>query len=293
LDDYRRLEAELPGVQVRWSGSLNWGGHEPEPAQRLLADEHLIEAAQAQRLEPRLRTPPARALHKTGDGAVDPVAVTRALVEGARGHGAEVLAGTAVTALQRENGRVIGVATSHGPIPSRTVVVSAGADAPALCAPLGYALPVAPSPALLLRFAAPRGLVRTLIANADLEVREAKDGDLLVAAEYGGETGRAELIRSGRTMLDRLAATLSVDGDLHLVSVRVGMRPMPRDGLPIIGPVPGAGAAYLAVMHAGVTLAPVVGRLVASEVVLGTDAEELRLLRPARFDGPQEREGGD
>jgi hypothetical protein len=61
------------------------------------------------------------------------------------------------------------------------------------------------------------------------------------------------------------------------------MRPMPADGLPVVGPVPGVDGAYLAVMHSGVTLAPAVAQLVAAEVVHGATAADLEGLRPDRF----------
>jgi glycine/D-amino acid oxidase-like deaminating enzyme len=44
------------------------------------------------------------------------------------------------------------------------------------------------------------------------------------------------------------------------------MRPMPLDGPPIIGPLPGHPGGYLAVMHSGVRLAPEVGRRIAAEL---------------------------
>lgn len=43
-------------------------------------------------------------------------------------------------------------------------------------------------------------------------------------------------------------------------------RAMPADRLPIVGPLPWLDSLYLAVGHGGVTLAPVLGRLVAREV---------------------------
>ena len=46
---------------------------------------------------------------------------------------------------------------------------------------------------------------------------------------------------------------------------------MPADGEPIIGPVAEVPGLYLAVMHSAVTLAAAVGRLVARELVDGTD----------------------
>ena len=61
------------------------------------------------------------------------------------------------------------------------------------------------------------------------------------------------------------------------------MRPMPADGLPVIGELPGVSGAYVAVMHSGVTLAPVAARFVAAEVVAGLDVDELSGVRPTRF----------
>ncbi len=283
LQEYRRLEREVPGVQVRWRGSLTWDEEEPEDYGPLGPDERRLDAPEIGRLEPHLRVPPARALHIESDGAVNPVAVTEALVRAARDHGARLAIGSAVTALRVQDGRVVGVETSTGFVASRTVVVTAGVDAPLLCAPLGFDLPVASSPALLLRFTAPPGLVRTLVAAPHIEVREASDGQLLVAADYNGEVGQDDLNRTAREMLSRLTATFEDAQDVRLVNVRLGARPMPADGLPVVGPVPSVGGVYVAVMHSGVTLAPVVGRLVAGEVVDGVEAEELDGVRPHRF----------
>lgn len=281
LDDYRRLADEVPGVRVHWRGSLMWG--EERPGDGLLGpDEHLLDTSQVRDLEPHLRVPPERALYLESHGAIDPVAVTQALVRAAQRHGARMLANSAVTALTLRDRQVVGVRASTGPLPADTVVVTAGVDAPVLCGPLGFDLPVAPSPALLMRFTAPPGLVRTLIATPDVEVREAADGQLLVARRYSGETGQEDLRRAGEEMLRRLTAILDAP-DIRLVGVRLGARPMPADELPVIGPVPGVGGAYVAVMHSAVTLAATVGRLVAAEVVDGVEAEYLAGLRPARF----------
>jgi glycine/D-amino acid oxidase-like deaminating enzyme len=282
LQDYRRLEEEVPGARVRWRGSLMWGENQPADDASPGPDERLLDATEVRQVEPRLRVPPMRALHLMSHGAVDPVAVTQALVRASQDHGAQLIVNSAVTALTVRDGRVVGVRASTGSLPADTVVVTAGVDAPMLCGPLGFDLPVAPSPALLMRFTGPPGLVRTLVATPHLEVREAADGHLLVAASYNGEIGHEDLQRAGEEMLRRLVATFDAE-DVHLVSVRLGTRPMPTDELPIVGPIPGVGGAYVAVMHSGITLAPTVGRLVASEIVNGVEAEQLAGLRPGRF----------
>jgi glycine/D-amino acid oxidase-like deaminating enzyme len=278
LADYRRLERELQ-LPVRWTGSLTL-----DPVNErgdLGPDERLIDAAEVAQLEPRLRTP-TRALYKTSDGVVDPIEVTEALVRGAAARGVEVMLGVGVVRLRLRGRDVIGVDTSNGFVPGRTVVVAAGVQTPVLCASVGVDLPVSASPALLARFTAPPGLVRTLVKAAEIEVRQAPDDVLLAALEYTGELGQEDLMRTGQAALSRLHDLVDGAEEARLLGVRVGMRPMPRDGLPIVGPLPGVGGVYLAVMHSGVTLAPVVGRLVAQEIARGTVADALHGLRPDR-----------
>ncbi|GAA5112635.1 NAD(P)/FAD-dependent oxidoreductase [Pseudonocardia adelaidensis] len=276
--EYRRLEAEIPDVHVRWSGSLSWGG--PEPAGDLEPGRHLVGAERIAALEPNLRTPPARAVHIPGDGAVDPRATTDALIAAACDRGARLVWGTAATALRVVHGRVVGVETTGGLVDSDTVVLASGADVSVLCGPLGVRVPVAPSPAILLRLAGPPDLVRTVVATPRVEVRAGGDGELLSPIAYAGESTAAELARSAERGLARIASMFRGADDVRLLSARVGMRPMPVDGHPVIGPLPTVRGAYVAAMHSGVTLAAVAGRLVAEEVVHGVDAPELRGCRP-------------
>lgn len=283
--EYRRLERELPGVRVRWSGSLSWArpGSSVTPEAGLVDDQEHLDAAGVGLLEPDLREPPATALHNLGDGAVDPAAVTEALLSGAQEQGAHVLVGTAVTAVRTRSGRVLGVETSAGAVDAGTVVLSAGVDVPVLCAPLGFSVPVAPSPALLVRFTAPDRVVRTLVASPDIEVRSSADGTLVAALSHDGESTSEDLARAGQRASETLRAMFRGADGVRLVSARVGWRPMPADGEPVVGPVPGVQGLHVVVMHSGVSLAAAVGRLVAEELVHGQEAPELRGCRPARF----------
>jgi glycine/D-amino acid oxidase-like deaminating enzyme len=58
---------------------------------------------------------------------------------------------------------------------------------------------------------------------------------------------------------------------------------MPQDELPIVGAVPGIAGFYVAVTHSGVTLAPLVGQLVAQEVTSGHVSPLLADYRIERF----------
>ena len=68
--------------------------------------------------------------------------------------------------------------------------------------------------------------------------------------------------------------------------VLIGWRPLPSDGHPVLGNSPYNPKAYLAIMHSGVTLAPVVGELVAREIAEERDLEMLAPYRPQRFVTP-------
>ena len=280
LEDWARLERDVPGVHVNWSGSLAWGEEALSATDELGADERLVDADEIGRLEPNLRVACAKRSGDPGDGAVDPVAVTEALIDAARRHGAQVRLGESVRGLRMQDGAVVGVDTSTGTLASRTVVLAAGVEVPTLCAAAGVDLPIAASPAVLMRFDAPPGLLRRLLHCPWGDFRQTEDGMLLAAA---GTAKKDELQRNAHATLQRLEDMLGGAHDIQLRDVRIGARPMPDDGLPIIGSLPGHPGGYIAVMHSAVTLAPAAGRLVADELIDALEPEELQGVRPDRF----------
>ena len=269
-EEYRRLEAELPGLPVTWSGSLSWGAADSAP--QAGPGQEIVDRATVATLEPNLRQPPSWAVWAPGDGAVDPVGVTERLVAGARGYCARVYPDTLVTAFRRDaEGRVVGVDTAAGPLTGATVVLAAGVATAALGVRLGIRIPVDPSPATLFHLRAPAGLVRTVVHNADFDLRQVAGDRLFAAADSPERT------------LAAVRSTFRGSGNVELLGTRVGVRPMPADGEPIVGPVAGVPGLYLAVMHSAVTLAAAVGRLVAQELVDGTVEPALAGCRLHRF----------
>ncbi|MFB6393745.1 NAD(P)/FAD-dependent oxidoreductase [Polymorphospora lycopeni] len=269
-EEYRRVEAELPGLPVTWSGSLSWRaeGSVPEAG----PGQEIVDAATVMTLEPNLRQPPEWAVWAPDDGAVDPVGVTERLVAGARAHGARVHLDTAVTAVRRDAaGQVAGVETAVGPLSGTTVVLAAGVATAALGASLGVRVPVEPSPCPLFRLRAPAGLVRTVVNTEDFDLRPVAADRLIAAADSPART------------LAAVRSTFRGAGSVELLGTRLGVRPMPADGEPIVGPVADVPGLYLAVMHSAVTLAPAMGRLIARELVDGIDEPTLSGCRPDRF----------
>ena len=84
-------------------------------------------------------------------------------------------------------------------------------------------------------------------------------------------------------MLDRAAYYLPALKGATAFAEPVGYRPMPADGLPVLGFVEKAPNLYIALMHSGVTLAPLVSELAAMEILDGARVERLSPYRPERF----------
>ncbi|MEU1147393.1 NAD(P)/FAD-dependent oxidoreductase [Streptomyces sp. NPDC005863] len=280
LADHKRLEAELPHTTLRRTGSLSWTGtppeaprhgHEPGPGQFRIGRSDIAA------LEPNLRHPPEQAIHTPSDAGVDPIALTRALVAAAVAHGTRVFYDTSVTSLQVTNGRVEGVLTPAGPHAASTVVLTAGTGVPQLCEPLSPHLDMAASPATLARIAAPSGLVKAIVARPDFEVREAREGELLLVVPH--VEGSAALDRSAQHAFQRLKMTFRGSERCRLLGYRTGVRPMPAHG-PVIGHATRDRSVYVAVMHSAICLAPTVGRLIADELVTDRPAPELKRCRP-------------
>lgn len=278
IAEYRRLESELPGLKVRWTGALSYGdGRFQAPS---------IYSAQILELEPNLKHPPERAFFAAEEGALDAVQATRALIAGAQVHGATLLTHTPVLGLQILDGTGTGVVTATGKHDADVVVLAAGTATPLLADQLNVTLPIDASPAIFIRYQTQPQRVNTIISSPDMEIRHDADGNLLAAEDYIDEapqnSAQAIAQRTADAIQHALHGVLSIEPQLACV----GLRPMPVDGIPVIGYLPNLSGAYVCVMHPGVTLAAVVGRLVAEEIVGGGFATALAPCRPDRFQSP-------
>ncbi|NUT79372.1 NAD(P)/FAD-dependent oxidoreductase [Pseudomonas brassicacearum] len=89
IQEYRRLETQLPGLKIQWTGALSYGPSSTASANR-------ISRSQIRELEPNLKNPPQQASYAAEEGALDAVAATHALIAGAQANGAKVLTQTPV-----------------------------------------------------------------------------------------------------------------------------------------------------------------------------------------------------
>lgn len=234
-------------------------------------------------MEPFLKEYPNEVLYAYKEGAVDPTILTNLLVKKAQGNGGKILFDTKVKGIKTEDAKVVGILTSKGFIESDVVVLATGTALPELCKPLSIDVPVESSPSIIIRMRSPKKLIHTLISNSRFEARQLSDTTLIAAEDYLDDHGENGPEAVGRRAFETLCHDLKEGEHLELESIKVGMRPMPKDGYPIVGFHDQVKGLYLAVMHSAITLSPIISRLVAKEIVDNMQLKDLESCRISRF----------
>lgn len=216
----------------------------------------------------------------------DPDLMTRLLLDEATRLGADVHAGARVTAIA-ETADGVEVRTGDTVHRADRVALCAGPRTAEVARLAGLEVPVRQVPGLVVRTApVPAGTLRGIVLLPDVNVRPAPGGRLL-AHSY---TTEADLpctlddpARStwAQRVHDHAAAVVPAFGEAGIGSARLGIRPVPADGMPIVGRL-GGSRVYAVAAHSGINFAPVLGRLAALEL-LGDDAgDALAAFRPTR-----------
>jgi len=223
------------------------------------------------------------------EGYVDVPVLVGGLVRAAAKVGAKIRTECRVTEFAVERGHVRGVVTAGGErIKTDLVVNCAGRWTDQVAALARVRVPLAPTSGLLaISFPSPVGL-RSLLHSHAVNFRPDGAGRILMrAGEFDRtvheDTPVVPLPPACHQILERARRVLPGLAGTTLEVARVGVRPIPSDGYPLVGPMPGAPGMYVVCTHSGVTLGPLLGRLVADEVVRGVVDPRLRPFRPERL----------
>jgi len=205
--------------------------------------------------------------------------------------GAEIHAGVGVAGIELVGGRVAAVRLDNGErVPVTAVVNAAGPAADRVAAMVGRTLPLAPTRGMTVRIAVDYDPLRRVLHAPRVNLRpdglgflRAHHGDMDAAlGDRDDITGDDPLCRE---LLRRAQETLTGLEEAHVVAARVGTRPIPADGVSCAGAVAAVRGYYEAVTHSGATLGPLLGRLLAREILTGEQASLLAPFRPDRFAG--------
>ncbi|MBX3567604.1 MAG: FAD-binding oxidoreductase [Rhizobiaceae bacterium] len=282
MQGWKRLAETVPGLTLNWCGGLLWD----LPADRLqaYADEHgawgygvrWVERSEITALEPSLRAPPQRALHIAEEGVAEPRQAACALLAAAVDAGARVRSSSRVAELRTVAGRVRGVRLADGEVlDADDTVIAAGTESARLLETAGVRLRMsAPAGLIAHSTIAARRLLNGLVMTPEFHVRQTGEGRLIAGSDFAGGDPGSHAEEAARQLIARLRTAIDGAENLDLDFATVGHRPTPADGYPAIGRPAAMAGLYVAVLHSGITLAPVVGDLAAREISgLGRDAD--------------------
>src|SRR5262245_11740310 len=256
IDRYRTLAAREPGVDwLRFDGGLMWTDEDGQRAsfthQRSIgyATEWVLPhdvAAVAPGVDPAA-VPAHGAVFNPGEGWVDLPSLIDLRVKGFTRLAGTVVLDTGPAEITLTGDRVTGARTASGlRFEADAVVLATGPAVPAtlarLGAPIGDRTPIS----VLVRTERVATGLRTVLNTPRVSLRPTPDGALVLDSGWAeaevvrhedGSFEIPEFVVDG--LLAEAAAVLAGHPSLPLESVAAGPKPIPADGEPVLGPVPG------------------------------------------------------
>jgi glycine/D-amino acid oxidase-like deaminating enzyme len=307
MEEHARLAEQLRGAPSYFpSGALQWADSANE--QRLANNVERLQSIgyparwvtpdQAARIAGDLRIPASISLiaHFPSEGYVLPDLLVGNMLADAERHGARYATGEVVAVDDRSDG--VSVALAGGEVCSGDrVVLAAGRWSERLAAQTGIDVPMvtdvrrgAQTVGLLGYARSPELDLRCVIHSPGLNLRPSTGGQtVLQALDLNADVDPSDPPSAdgaiASTLAQRFSALLPDPGRAPRIDLRIGYRSLPADGHTVAGHASAQSRVYCLVSHSGVTLAPVLGRLAATEITTDEEQNLLAAFRPTRFTG--------
>lgn len=304
---WKKLQKDLD-IPVRWGGSLEWFGSKDRQTRlnAQIAEQvdwgepaEMISRIAAQKLEPNVDFMGTdRVAFSPNDGAVDPVLATQTLVMAAQAMGAVVKTNCIVTGVSNITEKLVTLNTSCGDLLVDQYVLATGGDPEALKTLAGVDIPQRSTPGVIALTKPHENLINRIIVAPGVHIHQRDDGRIVLGEQDGAPQNQAHVVRlQGRPnrfpddiYADQHASRILGIAEQYVAGIRnaeiedvyIGWRPLPLDGHPVLGISSVNPKAYIAIMHSGVTLAPIVGALVAKEISTGHSSAQIDEYRPDR-----------
>ncbi|MEP3050846.1 MAG: FAD-dependent oxidoreductase [Erythrobacter sp.] len=307
LAGWKELERDL-AIPIKWGGSIEWFGSQERQARLSEQIDEQIEWGEPARmiglaeladLEPNVAFGPlSRAAYSPNDGALDPVFATNTLLQKAVELGAVVQTNCEVQSVQETTAETIAIQTGCGNIEANILVLATGADPLATEKLTGISVPQRSTPGVIAITEPMEQVLGRIIVAPGVHIHQRLDGRIVLGEQEGAPQNEAHAQRlSGRPhefpsrelaaqhfarIMDIAVRYVPALSQAKIENVHIGWRPLPLDGHPVIGFSTMQTRAYIAIAHSGVSLAPIIGKLAAQEILTGKAAASLNDYRPDR-----------
>jgi glycine/D-amino acid oxidase-like deaminating enzyme len=299
---WHELESEVEGLRINWGGRIDWTPDRDvaenlrvaiERQQgwgypvRFIGEEGLRARMPSFVVDQEIRA----ALFADAEGTLNGEEAVGALAAAAEAQGATLRMGCEVRGIARATAGVTGVETSDGFIDADAVVVAAGVDTERLSELVGVRLPLRPAPGLAAWGTSAEPLVHSVVSGPDVTLIPQPGNRYYMSRGYTGsnrgfdysQERPTDSMAQAEEILAAARKRIGVMDAVTLDRVTVGWRPLPTDGYPVMGFPRSAPGVYPMVSHSGVTLAAILSRLAAIEILDGVSVDLLGPYRVERF----------
>ena len=300
IDRYRTLFADDPSRDwLRFDGGLYWAAddlsgtrarHTYEKAHgydsRLVTRDSLAQADAQVEGEALAQ----EAIFNPGEGWVSLPHLVAHLAHQLRALGGEIVEHAGKCEVVRSGQRASGIRLASGDIlHADAVLVACGPATPDVVAPLGVTIPNG-SPVSMLVITAPSAHGLKAVLNTPRAAVRPNPGNTFALDHDWYEEDIQQQADGSYSIDERVVAQLAAEASklmkgepLRAASWKLGLKPIPGDGEPVLGELESVPGCFVAFTHSGATLALIAGELLAEEILTGEKQPMLESFRPARF----------
>ena len=289
INAFHLMQREL-SLDIKWNGSLEWSSA-MEDQEKLIESVNelksypkytptsIIGYEKAKELEPYINfSGNENIIFSKTDGAIDPKDAISKMIDAIKKNGGSILYPCKFEEIIESNDSFSKIKTSMGILKSQNVIFCNGVD---IDNSFNKNFLKKPRPGVIIKTKPEKNLINSVVYGPKIHAHQQSNGQLIIGEQITAPI-RENPIDHLKRINKHFKNMVKDASDLRPSEVLIGLRPIPKDDLPIIGRFKNK-SVYIAVMHSGISLAAIVGNLVTQEIVDEVDSLLLKDFRPSRF----------
>lgn len=290
----------------KWNGSLEWfvdaKKHKKllDNVNQLLkyptySKHEIIDSLKASSLEPNIDfNKNKNIVYSVEDGAIDALKTIENLVARTKFNGGKIINNCTFKNSIYRSGKLSSINTSLGEIETDLIIFATGIDTNSL---INKKVLRDPTAGIIIKTKPYNSIINKIIVGPGIHIHQQNDGRLIIGEQDGAPESHKMRLKEypskfpssmlayqhANKILNTAKSFIKSMDEVELESVHIGWRPLPLDGLPIIGFINSNQDSYVASMHSGISLGPIVGKIVAQEITENINNNLLNNFRPSRF----------
>ena len=277
LNYWPKLIENINNISITSKGAFFWDLKERDIFQTI--DQHrnwghsvsIKKEFELEKILPNLVNKPKNAGYGKNDLAIEATEISKKLFEKSHVN----FLNKKVTKLIFEKNKVIGVQAGDEKIYADEVILASGLGTTEILKSIDVDFIMRSSLGLLAYTKPLPPLLNHPITGIDFHVRQDNQGRLVIGGRFDDDASKEnDLVAVAKMLVKEITSRINFDGEVSLDHYTVGKRPLPIDGRPKIGRLKNSvgefiKGVYIAVMHSGVTNAPMAGKLGIEEIISG------------------------